>query len=126
MAAEDYYPAGAYRDPDAPFNEIETPERVFVVDVNVTLSKLVDVMTCNYDLEHDEFEGDIVNTQCTNWYEEYKESHKTLPEMLDVLASYVKEDLARTPKKTRRWYELERLLSDCTGWLVVDSSYEEA
>ena len=126
MAAEDYFPEGAYRDPDAPFNEKEIPEREFDVDVVVTLSKKATVTTNKYDLEYDEFEGETVNTQNVDWQDVYTDNHYTLPKLLEELAAVVYTDMQKEKPYSYRWYKLKRLLDDCSGWNVEESSYDEA
>ena len=58
MRDSDYYPAGAYNDPNAPYNEPADPDPIEVeCDTVVTLRKTITVETCNYAPDYDEESG---------------------------------------------------------------------
>lgn len=48
-----YYPPGAEHDPNAPYNQVDLPEREIEVLVSVTLSKTVKVQVNDYKVEVD-------------------------------------------------------------------------
>lgn len=48
-----YYPPGAEFDPNAPWNQVDLPEREIEVTISVTLSKTVKVMVDDYEVEED-------------------------------------------------------------------------
>lgn len=127
MRERDYYPAGAYSDQNAPYNEPVIPERDFEIDVQFTLHKVVDVTTDKYTPEYDEESGHTyANTENTEWSEVYDESgHFTILEMLDELKVYVEQDLAMTGKNTGKGRHLQRLLESCQGWELIDSYFCE-
>lgn len=65
-----YYPPGAEHDPNAPYNQVDLPEREIEVLVSVTLSKTVKVRVddykiadCGKDEDGDYFE-DIDYSEC--------------------------------------------------------------
>lgn len=47
------YPPGAQYDPNAPYNQVDLPEREIEVTISVTLSKTVKVMVDDYVVEED-------------------------------------------------------------------------
>lgn len=51
MTESGYYPSGAEHDANAPYNEIEIPEKEIEVCVSVTLSKIVKVKVTDYAIE---------------------------------------------------------------------------
>ena len=48
-----YYPPGAEFDPNAPWNQVDLPEREIEVTISVTLSKTVKVMVDDYEIDMD-------------------------------------------------------------------------
>ena len=48
-----YYPPGAEFDSQAPYNQVDLPEREIEVTISVTLSKTVKVMVDDYEVEED-------------------------------------------------------------------------
>lgn len=81
--ASDYYPAGAYSDPSAPYKEIETPMRDFDVEVTETLTRSATVTTQRYVPEYDDENGcTYANTDDMDWKEVYSENFKPLAALL--------------------------------------------
>lgn len=138
MRDSDYYPAGAFNDPYAPYNECEVPEHDFDIEVTVTLKKNCTVTTNDYipgasgcDYEQDEDGCHAMgwqeedDTSGTDWNKAYKESCYTIPQMLEALKKYVEREIderkaigERVPNK------LKQLLEDCTGWEEDDTYCE--
>ena len=50
MTESGYYPPGAEHDPNAPWNQIDNPEREIEVTVSVTLSKTVKIKVSDYEI----------------------------------------------------------------------------
>lgn len=128
MAHEsDYYPAGAYYDPNAPYNEEFVQERDFEVNVTYTLAKdNIGVMTNDYVPEYDEEDGSTTyNTKYTDWEAAYEEQHYSVLQMLDLLKEYVSKELSNDVTASRKRF-LQRVLEDCDGWELVESEYEES
>ena len=50
MTESGYYPPGAEHDPNAPWNQVDNPEREIEVTVSVTLSKTVKVRVSDYKI----------------------------------------------------------------------------
>lgn len=125
--SSDYYPAGAYYDPNAPYNEEVVQERDFEVNVTYTLAKdNIGVMTNDYVREYDEEDGRTTyNTKDTDWEAVYEEQHYSVLQMLDLLKEYVSKELSNDVTASRKRF-LQRVLEDCDGWELVESEYEEA
>lgn len=123
----DYYPAGAYYDPNAPYNEEVVKERDFEVNVTYTLAKdNIGVMTNDYEPEYDEEDGyTTYNTENTDWEAAYEEQHYSVLQMLDLLKEYVCKELSNDVTASRKRF-LQRVLEDCDGWELVESEYDEA
>jgi hypothetical protein len=126
MSAADYYPAGAYSDPNAPYNEPIIPERDFDIDVEFVMSKVVTVTTNDYAPEYDDEDGrEYANTENTDWEKAYDNSgHLTIAEMLQELESYVKDDMTKTAPNTGKGRYLQRVLESCQGWEVKEKTFE--
>lgn len=126
MSEADYYPAGAYSDPNAPYNEPIIPERDFDIDVEFVMSKTVTVTTNDYAPEYDDEDGrENANTENTDWEQAYDNSgHLTIAEMLQELESYVKDDMTKTAPNSGKGRYLQRVLESCQGWEVKEKTFE--
>ena len=127
----DNYPPGAANDPNAPYNEVEVPEREFDVTISMSLSRTVQCYTNKYIPEVDEENGHLyVDTSDTPWSEVYGDNHKTIPELLEELKKYIQKDLdnlANDETKMDKAFHrrrLEFLLTECDEWTVDEEDYE--
>ena len=142
MRESDYYPAGAYNDPNAPFNEVYVPEQEFDVTISQTLSKDTTVTTNDYipgasgvDYEPDDEGGycscgwhDPDDTSDTNWDKAYREEHYTPLELISMLKEKIQIELQEVeddmclPSMTdsyalkQKKRELEHLIDECSEW----------
>lgn len=120
------YPIGADNS-EAPWNENTCTKKEFGVLISQSLSKSTTVHTSDYEEEEDY--NDIINQQVitfntnnTKWENAYREEHKTLQELLDILKSYIKEDIQKY-KSTNKENSIKRinyltsLLEECEGWV---------
>lgn len=117
MSGADYYPAGAYNDPDAPYNEVGIPEREFNVIISQSLSKEVTVSTSSYIPEYDEEDGHTyANTEDTDWVDVVKDSELHTPlQLIQILKEVLEKDLAagivfKNPRIT------QELIKECDDW----------
>jgi len=121
-----YYPAGAYSDPNAPYNETVVPEREFDVTVTVTLTKSETITTVDYSPEFDEETGGTyANTQDTDWQHEYEENCYTIPNLLNELKNYITADLEKYKGSPRTERRLNKMLAACDGWSVEETDITE-
>ena len=131
------YPAGAENDPDAPYNEVEVPEKEFDVLVSQTLSKSTSVITDNYipgasgvEYEHDEEGGHAVgwqdpdDTSDTDWKEEYSNEHYTPLQIISKCGELCKYLLDRN-MTSYGINSLKRLLEECSDWTEDETEYIE-
>ena len=117
MREADYYPAGAYNDPSAPFNEPIVPERSFDVCISQTLSRSITVTTDKYQPEYDDENGHIyASTEDTDWRDVYKESDCHTPlELIKLFGECLKAinksgQVFITPGLDNK------LIDECEGW----------
>lgn len=116
----DYYPAGAYNDPNAPYNQREIPEIEVKCDVMVSVVREgVPVMTDNYTRDED---GIVVFQEYL--LDDYENCHHDIPELLGELAKYIKGELAGGMIGDRRRQLLD-MLADCQGWRTEETSVED-
>lgn len=143
MSSGDNYPPGAANDPNAPYNEVEVPEKNFEVTCSQSLSKAITVTTNNYipgasgcDYEPDGEGGfssigwqDPDDTSDTNWRTAYKESgHKTPLQLIEMLKEYLEKDLsnvdtiAKETNQDRTFLKrkFEHLIEECKDWVEDD------
>lgn len=127
----DNYPPGAAHDPNAPYNEVEVPEREFDVTISMSLSRTVQCYTNKYIPEIDEENGHLyVDTSDTPWSEVYGDDHKTIMELLEELKKYIQKDLDNLnnddTKMNKAFHRrrLEFLLTECDDWVVNEEDYE--
>ena len=128
MRDADYYPAGAYNDHNAPYNEASDPDPIEVeCDTAVTLRKTITVETDNYALDFDEESGNYdidLHDDCIDLANKVEEQHYSLGVLLGELIGYIKRDLcADIPEKRKR--ELREMLADAEGWAVDSVEVDE-
>lgn len=140
MSEADFYPAGAYRDPSAPYNQVDTPEKEFEVTCCQVLSRTVTIVTNDYipgasgcDYEPDGEGGycacgwqDEDDTSDTNWADEYATNgYKTPLELISMLQEYLEKDLREIQKdmlsndrsfKATQVRRLKGLIEECECW----------
>lgn len=120
MRDSDYYPAGAYNDPNAPYNWPENDPKPFDCFVSQTLSKTSEVYTDQYIAE-DDGEGYVDYDLCeVDWVNEYHENDHYTP--IQLIELYKKEletklELAES-KKEKKW--IEHMIEECNGWTEDD------
>lgn len=139
MSEADFYPAGAYNDPSAPYNEPLIPEKEFEVTCSQSLSKTVTVTTSNYipgasgvDYESDDEGGccavewyDPDDTSDTDWDEEYHDNdHYTPLQLISLFKQHLENELARMEdvKDSRR---IKHLIEECSDWNEDETEYAE-
>jgi len=120
MPNSDYYPAGAYNDPSAPWNQSDPDP----IEVNVEVTTLVKnnliVTTTEYERTEDGIE-----LLCTykDVEEAVTEQCHLVPELMQMLANYVKAELDSGATGKRKWH-LQEALACCEGWEQTDIEVE--
>lgn len=120
------YPAGADT-PDAPWNEMENPEKAFEVYASQTLSRNSTIMTKDYHLsvskEYDDdghpFAVTELDTSETDWKSAYTDCSMTPMSIIDTakeLAQYLREEGVEKVKGIN----LSDFIAECTGWIEDD------
>lgn len=121
------YPAGADT-PDAPWNQPCDPEPIDLeLEVTMCLTHNTVVSTTNYTDYADDEDGHT-ERELHDGYKDvmgyYKQQHKSIPELLNELAKYIKGELEGNVSPQRR-YELNDMLFTCEGWKVNDVQVED-
>ena len=126
MSEADYYPAGAYNDPNAPFNQVEPPEIEAEVNVSFTLERDATITTNEVYYDEDCWEL-CDDADIDKAYDDY---YVGIPEMLEELMKYAKGEMqvlekfvkARTANKEerKRYRYLQRIIDSASGWEVTD------
>ena len=129
MNTDGNYPPGAANDPNAPWNERETPEKEFEVCITQTLSKTVKVTTNNYipdggvdDDGHYYLDAD---TSDTNWREVYKNSHYTPLELIERFRDFLKSTLQDPLGGTLKYAHRIMLIEECENWIEDETEIVE-
>ena len=117
MKERDYYPAGAYNDQNAPYNQCDAPEKIFPVTVEVTLKKEDDLTGTYYEDCCEE--GCCIVCNEENWEQRFNDKRRTIPQLLEELKKRVEAELEACTDNQRKW-QLKDLLWDCTGWEQED------
>lgn len=127
MTESGYYPAGAEHDPNAPYNQVELPEKEFKVTVTFSVDKEVTVHTSNYtvDEDYDEDIGKVISldTSDTNFNSAYLEEHETIEGLLDEFKTLLEakiEELENFPENKNTLERYKYLKSECEGWVTHD------
>lgn len=115
------YPPGAQYDPNAPFNQVDLPEREIEVTISVTLSKTVKVMVDDYVVEEDADEDrrylsyDYSDCDLQRAVEEQVVLPQNLAEYTENMFNH---DLNLKAVGMPRY--LKDAIADCKDWCVDD------
>ena len=126
MRDADYYPAGAYYDRNAPFNQVEPPEIEAEVNVSFTLERDATITTNEVYYDEDCWEL-CDDADIDKAYDSY---YIPIPEMLGELVKYAEGELkvlekfikarAANKQERERYQYLKRILDSASGWEVTD------
>ena len=138
MSEADYYPIGAYRDPSAPYNQPDIPEKEFEITCSQSLSRTATICTDNYipgasgvDWEIDD-EGhpyasgwhDDPDTSDTNWAEEYHDNdHYTPIQLIELFRRHLENELDNSNIPQNRVNKYKHLIEECEGWTEDETEY---
>lgn len=124
MDPKDYYPAGAYDDTNAPYNEAENPEIELGVLCSQTLSRSVPCITNDYTCDREEVDEDgnivpvNVNTSETCWEDVYAENdYRTPLQLIELFKKFLSNKLIGDPPMPESPSFLKHLIKDCEGWI---------
>lgn len=127
MRGADYYPAGAYNDPNAPYNQVEPPEIEAEVNMSFTVERIATITTDEVWWDEDGWEL-AADADIGKAYDDY---YVGIPEMLEELSKYAKGEMqvlekfikSRTANKEERerYRYLQRIIDSAGGWEVTDS-----
>jgi hypothetical protein len=125
MRDKDYYPAGAYNDPSAPYNEISIPEKEFELDITVTLTKKETVWSDDYALVYDDGTGITdVDSDNTDFTQIYADNCISIQQLLADLERRIEKDLADDSLTPMRKSQLRRWLAATKGWQVEETEID--
>ena len=139
MRESGWYPPGTEFKADAPWNQVDVPEKEFDVTISQSLSKSVTVVTNDYipgasgvDYEPNEEGGysacgwhDPDDTSNTAWGKAYREEHYTPLDLIDLLCKKCKQELNELENLgsedapyyyAQKKRELEHLIDECECW----------
>lgn len=122
------YPVGADR-PDAPWNQVDTPERNFDVVVIQSLIKRTEIRTDDFrlEIEYDEgFSNEIRHTDNTDWVKAYHEDGKYTPlELINKFKEFLEQNLPDKTTDRKKYRQYTMLIKECEGWEEQDDLYVE-
>ena len=116
-----YYPPGAEFDPRAPWNQVDPPEVDFTIKVGITLEREAVITTD--EVYNDD--GDWCLCDDADVEGAYKETYKSIPDMLAELSKYIDGELLGDISKERR-RELELMKESATGWTEEYFEFERS
>lgn len=121
MRESGYYPPGAEFDPRAPWNQVDPPEVDFTIKVGITLEREAVITTD--EVYNDD--GDWCLCDDADVEGAYKETYKSIPDMLAELSKYIDGELLGDISKERR-RELELMKESATGWTEEYFEFEQS
>jgi hypothetical protein len=98
MKESDYYPAGAYSDPNAPYNQCEPPEIELDVTVSETLTRASSIVTNNAYYVTDEEGYTELNTENFSPVSDYEEQN----DLLSIVIFKAKEEITKLREEAER------------------------
>ena len=121
MRNSDYYPAGAANDPNAPYNEVEPPEREFDCSATMVLNKDTLVTTDKVYWDGD----DWVMCEDVSLRDVFRDNYTDIPTLIAELVKYIDGELASNQISYERKWELVKMKESAKGWTIIDEEYEE-
>ena len=127
-----YYPPGAEHDPNAPYNQVDPPEREFKVTATFSVDKEVTVRTSDYvakeDWDDDMGKCESIDTSDTNWIAAYQEQHESIEDLLCAFKELLDEHITTMIDDMQCHIEIDKaelkrfqyLKSECEGWVTHD------
>ena len=129
MRDRDYYPAGAYNDSYAPYNEYVNADKDFDITCSQTLSKSDTVTTNKYNFECDyDEDGYWENTDTSDicWEDEWRENnHYTPVQLINLFKSFMENDLPDPKENIGKYNKYKHLISECENWIEDETEYVE-
>ena len=113
------YPMGADT-PDAPWNEVDPPEKTFDIAVSCSLSKDTEVTSDNYN-ETGFYGAGSLNEP---WVE-YTDNEYTVEQIIDFAKQCAELMLAKHDYSIKSKWGLRRMIDSCTGWNTDEENAEQ-
>lgn len=114
-----YYPVGSDTG-DAPWNEMEIPEMPFQVVGEVTLSKVMEVYTNNYDYEYEDGQVIPIAYDNVDWVDEYTRRSLSLVAILKEFYWFAQRELKYLKPESNRARFLRRMMEETRGWEITN------
>lgn len=117
MRESGWYPPGAEFDPNAPYNQVEPPEREYNIEAVFELRRNDAVLTTDYDGD-----GNLTDPR-----QEWKRNHMTPLELIAeckrlAATMFDSIDDTATPMGVRARQHLSHIIAECNGW---ENTYNE-
>ena len=119
MRDRDYYPAGAFNDPSAPYNSVDLEPKEFDCIITHTLEKSVGVETDNYRPFRDDDGRIYYETDDVDWVEDYDSQHLDIMELLSELRKLATEKL-NTEISVSEKKHLKKIIEESEGWETIE------
>lgn len=94
-----YYPAGAEHDPDAPYNQVDPPQKEVTACCSQSLSKSVNILA-----DYDEYNEDFIDLDY-----DYKQQHETPLKIIEKFKEALEK--GELPKNKEYW------IDECKEWI---------
>lgn len=128
MRDRDYYPAGAYDDPNAPYNQCDPPDHDFEALCSQTLSKSDSITTNKYNLECSCDEDGCYKSYDTSdidWSEEWHENDHYTPLQLIGILSQCLNTMLEQGLYIKSIQHTKHLIEECKDWQEDETEYME-
>jgi hypothetical protein len=110
-----HYPAGTDNE-QAPWNQVDIPEKEFDVCVSQSLSKSTSIYTQDYQPEYDEETGHTdADTTNTDWKKAYQNVAMTPLDIINAAGKLAKAFLEEGKTRVEGIY-LKSLVEECKDW----------
>lgn len=128
MSDRDYYPAGAYSDPNAPYNQCDPPEIDLEVTVHETLVKNSSIVTndawyvneCEEGMSHTYLEDENLDAR-KDWEDQNDLLSITIFKAKEEITK-IREEAERTQLALEEHYEVRH--NTIPGWCGMPSDFE--
>lgn len=114
MRESGWYPPGAEFDPNAPYNQVELPEREYNIEAVFELRRTDELWSNDYD------EFDNMNDPQREWESVYM----TPLELFEECKQLAIEAISHEQTGSAKYERLRNIIDNCFDWEIVESEFD--
>ncbi len=114
MRESGYYPPGAEFDPNAPYNQVEPPEREYKVSATYCIRRTDEIWSSKYDED-----DNLCDPQ-----REWESLYMTPLELFEECKQLAIEAISHEQPGSVKYERLRNIIDNCFDWEIVESEFD--